>query len=756
MRTDRAIITRTAAACAVIASTIVLGLPGTATAAPGTASIAGTVRDGDSNPAGGICVNAANGTPENHVGYTQTAPDGTYLLENLPAGPTYLYFEDCNPMAELVSQWYGGAYDSEKATPITLADDESLTGVDMSLAKGVTVSGTVTDRDGNALEDVNVSVDSNQDGGSHAGGRTNALGVYTTHPVLVGSSYKVRFQAQDSAWAVQYWNDRPTWSSADDLVVSTPDPVTGINAKLSAGASINGTVTGPGGSPAKDICVMAIMGSDDDWDSTGWDRTDADGNYELDRLPAGEHRVLFEDCDDTGPYTEQWYQGTDDFDDAKPIHLNPGEIRSSVDAEMRLAALIRGTVTDSDGAPLEDICVQATTDSFVGGMENTDANGEYSLPLSKGGDYTIQFVDCGDPEDGKPGGTYQAQWWNNAAGRAGAARVRLQPGDIADNIDAALAPAAGTGTVSGRITNVRGEPLAVCAVLYLPTDGVRFSNTDSGGHYSFSDVPTGTWTLGFLGCGENDPSPVVPDVGGTGVTFGARWYGGAPLLFTGEAPDPIAQGASLITITPDSSLHADMCFGCGAVEVKPPVIAEDFILVDFDTTGLVEPPDNDPNTNTSGYAAGGALSYSVACESDRGTSTQASQDTYPVKVSGFTPGVPYVCSARVLSNDTEVADSTTFEVTVGKAPPEAPTDPAQPPSTPTGTNDTHDPSTQPVGDTSTPAPEATGPSPAKLAYTGSTPSGLVVVGLVLLVAGIAATAASGTLRGSHGRRRATS
>ncbi|MEZ5268190.1 MAG: carboxypeptidase-like regulatory domain-containing protein [Microthrixaceae bacterium] len=606
-------------------------------------------------------------------------------------------------------------------------------GIDATLVAGVNVSGNVTDESGNALQNVNVSIDA-VNGGQSGWAQTDSNGNYTTTALPVGD-YRVRFDDSNHDYAIEFWNNASTYDSANQLHIDGSGPVTGINAQLPLGARISGTVTGPNGAPAPNICVGAIYGSGDNPESTGWAQTNAAGQYEMRQLPAGPHRVRFEDCNDTGPFLDQWYDGTQNMEDAAVINLSTGSNQPGVDVELALAAQIRGKVTNTGGAPLGGICVQATTDTFVGGMGHSQGDGTYSIRLPLGGTYKVQFVDCGNP-DGQPptpGGAYLGKWWGGGLEPSTAQTVSVAAGGTVNDIDAVLSPSGGTGTISGRITNVRGEGLQACVVLFLPTQHVRFAPTDGNGNYSFTDVPTGTWNLGFLGCGQEDVSPVIPDAGNTGVFFNGVWYDGVQLQFTNDSPDPIAQGANLITVHPNESISANACMGCKSVTVKPPVIGDDYILVDFGDLGLT-------TTQPGAQSSAATLSYSVKCSSSTGKPTSATQTSYPVRVSGFTPGEPYVCSATVLSGDTEVGASASFAVTVGKR--------ASSPTNSTGT--TPAPGTRAFGPAAaTPdAPDSAsdsasgGAKPAQLAFTGSNLVSMVALATLMILLGAGITTAT--------------
>lgn len=173
--------------------------------------------------------------------------------------------------------------------------------------------------------------------------------------------------------------------------------------------------------------------------------------------------------------------------------------------------------------------------------------------------------------------------------------------------------------------------------------------------------------------------------------------------------------------------------GCKSVTVKPPVIGDDYILVDFGDLGLT-------TTQPGAQSSAATLSYSVKCSSSTGKPTSATQTSYPVRVSGFTPGEPYVCSATVLSGDTEVGASASFAVTVGKR--------ASSPTNSTGT--TPAPGTRAFGPAAaTPdAPDSAsdsasgGAKPAQLAFTGSNLVSMVALATLMILLGAGITTAT--------------
>ncbi len=170
-----------------------------------------------------------------------------------------------------------GAPSFEQANNISLNEGDNVGGIDATLVAGVNVSGNVTDESGNALQNVNVSIDA-VNGGQSGWAQTDSNGNCTTTALPVGD-YRGRSDDSNHDYATEFWNNASTYDSANQLHIDGSGPVTGINAQP-LGARISGTVTGPNGAPAPNICVGAIYGSGDNPESTGWAQTNAAGQYE--------------------------------------------------------------------------------------------------------------------------------------------------------------------------------------------------------------------------------------------------------------------------------------------------------------------------------------------------------------------------------------------------------------------------------------------------------------------------------------------
>jgi len=514
----------------------------------------------------GICVdaNVPNNGGYDGVGSATTASDGTYRIEALPATGVRIRFHDCNG-GPYVEQWFDAKADFNSSTPVVLTAGTDRRDVNAQLVTGVSVAGHVTDTHGNPIAGISVNVNPTNSG-SGGWAQTDSTGGYTTTAVIPGD-YRVQFTAPgpNQAWASQYWNAKPSWNNADILTLAAGDaPVRGgVDAQLSAAAAVTGTVTAAGGGPAAGVCVSAQVDSPNGSDWVGGATSATDGTYTIGGVPATAVKIDFRDCNAVGPYVEQYWNDKPDFSSAVPLTLAPGEKRSGIDAQLAAAAEITGTVTDLATTPLEGICVQATTGTFVGGLAHTDSHGNYVINLATPGDYRVQFVDCTNTP------TFAGQWWDGQPGSATASIVKVATGHVVTSINAALSPGA-VGTISGTVVNSHHVAMSsACVIAYLPNQYAIFAPVHADGTYTVAGVPSGTYALAFVGCSGGNPSQTVQDPESSGTTYDAVWWHGVPLHLDANSnnggPDPIAQGANLVTLqSAQDRTGYDWCFGCAA------------------------------------------------------------------------------------------------------------------------------------------------------------------------------------------------
>lgn len=169
---------------------------------------------------------------------------------------------------------------------------------------------------------------------------------------------------------------------------------------------------------------------------------------------------------------------------------------------------ISGTVTDEQtGAALGGVCVQAR---YYDGEDThstrtvTDADGRYELttyPPDR--DWLVDFQPCdGDPNrpHTEPP-SHEWEVWNDAHSMADGDLIRVGAGEVVTDVDAALAPT-GTATISGRVVDESGQPLANICVDTGAPNGFNWggsTQTAEDGTYVVT-VPSGSHIVMFVDC----------------------------------------------------------------------------------------------------------------------------------------------------------------------------------------------------------------------------------------------------------------
>jgi hypothetical protein len=159
-----------------------------------------------------------------------TNADGYYAISDLPSGGYAVEFSSpAESGLNYVTQYYDGKASPEEAQAVAVAAGELTSGIDAELQEGGRVAGRVTSAATSAaLEHVLVCA-LPSDGFESGCAFTNADGEYTIS-ALAGGPYKLGFVA--AGYAAQFYDDKPTYSAAQSVLVNAADTTPGIDAAL--------------------------------------------------------------------------------------------------------------------------------------------------------------------------------------------------------------------------------------------------------------------------------------------------------------------------------------------------------------------------------------------------------------------------------------------------------------------------------------------------------------------------------------------
>ena len=433
-------------------------------------------------------------------------PFGTYRFQARASGYTSEYWEDATNV-ELGGSW-------------TFTDDTLQTGLNFAIARTGSISGTVYDLGGSPLTNVYVqayalTVDGNGDPywGGAAGSPTSASGMYTITGLPSGT-YRVWFYDQNSTppdYKQEYYAEKPNVWAADDVVVAPGAAVTGIDAHMSPGASISGTVRDESSNPLQSVAVSAFAydSGEDDWERFGATvYTDAAGAYTIEGLADDKYRLGFA----KSGYIAEYYSDRSNVFDADDVTIAGGVSVAGRDAVLAAGSpppngSIAGTVISDDTglgvANVRVIAWRCDPITIAGGWywansTNTGAGGTYSMSVPPGV-YHVQFTDTLTPA------RFLDEYDEDEPLGRDAAEVYVTSGSPT-TVDASMATG---GAITGTITDeVSGLPVGDADVyVYANFGGVQYyvgwAEVGVDGFYTMGGLPTGSYMV-YVQSSTND------------------------------------------------------------------------------------------------------------------------------------------------------------------------------------------------------------------------------------------------------------
>jgi hypothetical protein len=197
---------------------------------------------------------------ESEVGFALTDEKGKYTVEGLPAGRYKVeFFDGFESTQNFVRQFYKGqtSFASANVVEVVIGEPALSEKIDAEMEVGGQIEGTVTDvTTHKALPNAFVvAIGAGEVGGVAV---TNSNGQYTIAGLASGS-YKVEFFAP--GYVTQYYNNQPSFASANPVSVIQKATAAGINAALMPKAPINTVAPVVSGTPAVGQTLACSNGS---------------------------------------------------------------------------------------------------------------------------------------------------------------------------------------------------------------------------------------------------------------------------------------------------------------------------------------------------------------------------------------------------------------------------------------------------------------------------------------------------------------
>lgn len=312
----------------------------------------------------------------------------------------------------------------------------SATALAPAAARAASISGTVTDENTH-LGIAGIEVCPNAYAAETGCDETDSTGAYALTGLPAGE-YSVHFSAYrgNLKYVSEFYDDEEYPWEADMLTLGPDQDLPGIDAQLTEGGAISGSVADE--ATDQPIAEMAACAIDHEGIPQRCVLTAADGSYVLRGLHSGVYDVEYEGWNRVN-YQAEFYEDAQTWAAATDLTVTAPATVSGIDAKLARGVEILGHVSDvSSGAPVAGAMVCAPPESTPDPEINqncdwADSEGNYAIRGLPAGRYLVGF-DVGF--DGPLGaGPSAAQWWSEAATRAEATVLELTLPQSATGID---------------------------------------------------------------------------------------------------------------------------------------------------------------------------------------------------------------------------------------------------------------------------------------------------------------------------------
>ncbi|MBN2000871.1 carboxypeptidase regulatory-like domain-containing protein [candidate division KSB1 bacterium] len=359
-----------------------------------SAQILGKVTDEAGNPLTGAYIIAECLSGLKFVRRAVSNENGEYVLNRLVPGSYIIHAE----MRGYLTIYYNNTPYLREATPLQIAENDSISGIHFIMPQGCRISGVVTDStSGAALPRAIVNL-VGRDNRCRRTTKSDSSGQYTFEGLPTGEYF---VNAVLKGYAAVWYDKAKNKENAQPVLITAPEFVDGINFELvklePRGACIAGIVTDDStGLPIEgaEIAVMPLS-----FARPRKGVSASDGTYEISGLLPGRYIVMCRAQD----YIAEFYLDAKRWLDADPIGLQKEKIRDDIhfglSPQLLGAYTISGTVIDESGKLLTYAMVSAQVKNNVVAAVATDENGDFLMPGLPAGSYQVT-ASCVSYQDG--------------------------------------------------------------------------------------------------------------------------------------------------------------------------------------------------------------------------------------------------------------------------------------------------------------------------------------------------------------------
>jgi hypothetical protein len=202
---------------------------------------------------------------------------------------------------------------------------------------------------------------------------------------LPAGTYALQFAAP--GLPVQ-WMDGQSRGDASDITVASSGTAHVFTNRLTASATISGTVRGPDAQPMAGVTVRAYTVGASIYFPSATATTAADGTYALAELMPGTYQVAFFPSSWSGAIAE-WYNDRGGRGAADPLVVTGGSSTTGIDADLAGA----GSIVGNAGGPGVTVAAYTPANVYVGSFSvQSGPSGSFTLAGLPVGTYKIAFL----------------------------------------------------------------------------------------------------------------------------------------------------------------------------------------------------------------------------------------------------------------------------------------------------------------------------------------------------------------------------
>jgi hypothetical protein len=246
----------------------------------------------------------------------------------------------------VLGEWYNNQSASATSAIVSITAGQTTSGIDAQLADGAAISGQVTNQSSNPLA-LSTAIAYDSQGYRTPAVYTDASGNYTIgHIPVANGARKVRFGK--GSYALEWWNDKSSFGTADELTLQERQTTTGINAQMAPQGYISGRVTDSQNNGIAGVVVNIYDTVQNLVPLRNAVTTDWNGYYTLSTLPTIDARVFF-DAGRNSPNNSEYYTDKITFETADAVSVTAGQTHSDVNAQLTTKSI---TIREPDGGEI--------------------------------------------------------------------------------------------------------------------------------------------------------------------------------------------------------------------------------------------------------------------------------------------------------------------------------------------------------------------------------------------------------------------